>query len=462
MSVSSDNKAEEVSKSIGMLQKQRGQRKVADPNHLLKKAIWAYFLLLIFEGALRKWFLPGLATPLLIIRDPIALWLIVETWKRGLLPSNPYMAGMVLIGIVGIFTATLLGHGSIPVALYGARILLLHFPLMFVIGRIFTREDVVKMGRITLWISIPMIVLVILQFYSPQSAWVNRGVGGNMEGAGFSGTVDFFRPPGTFSFTSGNVLFFTFVASFIFYFLLNPKDINWISLIGATISLLISIPTSISRTLLFQVGIAFIFALSAVFRKPKYIKKLIPAGIGGVILLIGLSQTSFFQTAIGAFSSRFEVANEIEGGMEGVLIDRYLGGMIGAITESSELPFWGHGLGMGTNVGSMLLTGGTTFLISEGEWGRLIGELGILMGLASIFIRLSLCIKIALACYQKLVQGDILPWMLLSFGLLIIPQGQWAQPTSLGFSTLIGGLIIASLHLPQETTTIKSMAANSV
>jgi hypothetical protein len=372
------------------------------------------------------------------------------------------MAGMVLIGIVGIFTATLLGHGSIPVALYGARILLLHFPLMFVIGRIFTREDVVKMGRITLWISIPMIVLVILQFYSPQSAWVNRGVGGNMEGAGFSGTVDFFRPPGTFSFTSGNVLFFTFVASFIFYFLLNPKDINWISLIGATISLLISIPTSISRTLLFQVGIAFIFALSAVFRKPKYIKKLIPAGIGGVILLIGLSQTSFFQTAIGAFSSRFEVANEIEGGMEGVLIDRYLGGMIGAITESSELPFWGHGLGMGTNVGSMLLTGGTTFLISEGEWGRLIGELGILMGLASIFIRLSLCIKIALACYQKLVQGDILPWMLLSFGLLIIPQGQWAQPTSLGFSTLIGGLIIASLHLPQETTTIKSMAANSV
>jgi hypothetical protein len=40
-----------------------------------------------------------------------------------------------------------------------------------------------------------------LQFYSPQS-WVNRGVGGDLS-VGFSGADDYFRPPGTFSFTSG-------------------------------------------------------------------------------------------------------------------------------------------------------------------------------------------------------------------------------------------------------------------
>jgi hypothetical protein len=49
------------------------------------------------------------------------------------------------------------------------------------------------------------------------------------------------------------------------------------------------------------------------------------------------------------------------------------------------------------------------------------------------------------ASYRRLSGGDLLPWMLLSFGILNIPQGQWAQPTSLGFSTLIAGLIVASL-----------------
>ena len=32
---------------------------------LIKKLIWLYFLLLLFEGALRKWFLPGLSQGLL-------------------------------------------------------------------------------------------------------------------------------------------------------------------------------------------------------------------------------------------------------------------------------------------------------------------------------------------------------------------------------------------------------------
>lgn len=425
-----------------------GHIAITDPNRLLRQGIWLYFVLLIFEGALRKWFLPGLATPLLVIRDPLALWLVVTTWKSGQLPANPYLVGMMLIGILGTFTAILAGHGNLPVAVYGARILLLHFPLIFVIGRIFNREDVIKMGKVTLWISIPMAVLIALQFYSPQIAWVNRGVGGDMEGAGFSGALGFFRPPGTFSFTNGNTLFYSFVASFIFYFWLNPQNINRFILIVATAGLLAAIPLSISRGLFFSVCVSLIFAAIAVSQKPKYMGRMIMAISGASVALLILSQTSFFQTATEAFSVRFETASNHEGGLEGTLIDRFLGGMINALIHSSEKPFFGYGLGMGTNVGSMLLSGDRGFLIAEEEWARVIGELGPLMGLAVIFLRLSLCAKIALASYQKLTLGDLLPWMLLSFGLLIVPQGQWAQPTSLGFSTLIGGLMLASLRSP--------------
>src|SRR5690606_29107199 len=181
-----------------------------DPYKLLKQGIWLYFFLLIFEGALRKWFLPGLSTPLLIVRDPIALWLVLVAWKKGLLPSNIYLTVIVLLGVLGFVTTCLFGHKNIAVALSGARIFLIPIPLIFVIGNIFTKDDVEKMGRIVLWISIPMAILIAMQFYSPQSAWVNRGVGGDLEGAGFGGAMGFFRPPATFSFTNGTSLFFSF------------------------------------------------------------------------------------------------------------------------------------------------------------------------------------------------------------------------------------------------------------
>jgi len=134
-----------------------------------------------------------------------------------------------------------------------------------------------------------------------------------------------------------------------------------------------------------------------------------------------------------------------------VLIDRYMGGMFGALAQSGDQPFFGYGLGMGTNVGAQLLTGKQVFLIAEGEWGRLIGEMGPLAGLSVIIIRVALTAHIAIAAYRKMTAGDLLPWILASFGLMNLAQGGWAQPTALGFSILISGLMAASFGNPQKT-----------
>ena len=438
--------------AFSMSRKKKGQKSIAlsaDPVARIKQGIWLYFLLLIFEGALRKWILPGLATPLLLVRDPVAIWLLVMINKQGLFPWNYYVKGMWLLGILGTLTAVFLGHGNLMVAIFGARILMIYFPLIFVIGRIFNRADVVKMGIATLWISLPMIVLIGLQFYTPQSSWFNRGVGGNMEGAGFDGALGFFRPPGTFSFNNGTSLFFSFLACFVLYFWLDPRGVNRLLLVAATGALLASIPLSISRALFFQILVSVLFAVLAVFKKPKFAGKMIVAGIGIIILVAILSTTSFFQTATGAFTSRFESASEFEGGVQGTLGDRFLGGLAESLFGSHGIPIFGYGLGMGTNVGSMLLSGSVVFLIAEGEWGRLIGEMGPILGIGVILLRIGLSIKIFTACYKKIKKGDLLPWILLSFGLLNILQGQWGAPTSLGFCTLIGGLMIASLHIKQ-------------
>jgi hypothetical protein len=316
---------------------------------------------------------------------------------------------------------------------------------VFVIGKVFSREDVTRMGKVTLWMALPMVILIGLQFYSPQSAWVNRGLAGNLEGAGFTGANGFFRPPGTFSFTSGNSMFWGFVSCFLLYFWIHAKHYNKTLLIAATIALFGAMSFSISRTVFFEISLSVVFVLIASWLKPIYFVRLFVVIFIVILIVIFLSQLSVFHTGIDTFATRFSFASDAEGGIKGTLGDRFLGGMISALTQSGNLPFFGQGMGMGTNAGAKILTGSTTFLISEGEWGRVIGESGILLGVSTIFIRLFLSFSLIRKGFRKMVLGDSLAWMLLSFGFVNIMQGQWAQPTSLGFSVLIGGLIMASL-----------------
>lgn len=412
---------------------------------LLKKGIWAYFILLIFEGAIRKWVLPGLATPLLVVRDPIAMWLVFTCLRKGLLPRDGYLICMVVVGVLGTVTAVLVGHGNIFVAAFGARVFLFHFPLIYVIGKIFDRQDVVNIGKATIFLAIPIAVLVALQFYSPQSAWVNRAVGGD-EGVGFAGALGYSRPPGPFSFSNGLSLFYGFVACFVFYFWLNREDVRRSVLLLATASLLIVIPLSISRGLFFSVMVTLLFVILASSRKPKFLRRVVVIVVAVLAVGLVLSQMSFFQTALEVFTVRFTGANESEGGVEGVLLDRYLGGLLQAFSLSYDIPFFGIGIGALTNVGTMLLSGVLVSAISEGEWSRMIQELGPLMGLIVVFVRLGVSFSVAILSYKRMSRGDLLPWLILSFCLLNLPQGMWSQPTALGFSVLSAGLVYASLR----------------
>ncbi len=416
----------------------------------LVKGIWLYFILLIFEGALRKWFLPALSTPLLIVRDPIAISLMLYAWYYNMFPTNIFIVLMTIITVFSIFTTLFFGHGNLFVAIYGARIFLVQFPFIFLMGSVLNRSDVIQFGRVVLYISIPMAVLIGFQFYSPQSAWVNRGVGGDMDGAGFGGAMGYFRPPGTFSFTSGTTAFFSMAAAFILYFWLRIGQISKVILIAATIGLIFAIPLSISRSLTFSVAVMVLFVLMTLTRKPKYLGKVFIGIIGIGILVMILNETGWLGKPMEVFLQRFDEAGKTEGGVEGTLGDRYLGGMIHAITRASERPFFGEGLGMGTNAGAALMGTLGVFLIAEEEWARNIGELGALLGISTIVIRLIITAKLAFASYFRIQFGDVLPWMLLSFTILIFPQGAWAQPTVLGFSIFIMGLLIASFNENDE------------
>lgn len=408
-----------------------------------KNGIWLYFFLLLFEGAIRKWLLPQLANPLLLVRDPLVIYLLLSASFNRLIFFNNYLFYTFCICIISFIATMFVGHGNIFVAIYGARIFLLHFPMIFLIGKIFDKDDVIKMGRVIIYISIPMSILIAIQFFSPQSAWVNKGLGDSI-GSGFSGAMGYLRPSATFSFTSGTISFFSLVAVFIFYFWIESQKINRLILSIATIALLLSIPFSISRSLLFQILISLIFTFIGTNFIKQRINKVATLVLGFGLLIFLLNLFEIFSIGVKVFSNRFEKANTTEGGIESVLLDRYLGGLINALGSLTNQPFLGYGLGYGSNVGSSILTNKIAFLISEGEWGRLIGELGPILGLAIILIRLLMSLKLTYWAWQYLKINDTLPWIILSFTLLILPQGGWSQPTSLGFSVLVTGLLIAS------------------
>jgi hypothetical protein len=327
--------------------------------------------------------------------------------------------------------------------------------LIFLIGKVFSREDILAFGKFIVVITIPMVVLIALQFYSPQSAWVNRGVGGNIEGAGFSGANGYFRPPGTFAFTNSNSSYFSFAAAYILFFLFYDKDINKILINTSAFALILSIPLSISRTLFFSVGFSLFFLVVSFGNDKKKIGQIVSSIIGLIIIGNLIGSLTIFQTSSDAFTERFNSANATEGGdgeglapIIGVFTNRLLGGLLTAVYQlfDGSLSFWGQGIGMGTNVGSQLLTGNVVFLISEGEWGRIIGEIGPLLGLVMVLIRTSLTLKIARECFNWIREKDPLPWMLFSFSFYQIFQGGWSQPSNLGFFVMGAGLTIAAIQ----------------
>ena len=422
-----------------------------EPYAKYRMVIWIYLFLLIFEGAIRKWVLPQLATPLLLVRDPIVIWLYCIAMQKGWL-KNTYIKVMCFISTISLMLTLMVGHQNLFVAIFGWRIYFFHFPMIFIMAKLLSRSDILKIGRFILYVSIPMTILTVLQFRSPQSAWVNMGIGGE-ESAGFQGAMGYMRPPGTFSFTTGYVCYQAIVGCYLLYFLVEKKSlpkelkIPQLTLYIMLACYLIAMPTSISRTNFFQTIVFLFFLFIAALIKNSLKGKFFKFIIIGIIVIAVMLSLGIGGEAIAAFSERLETANEIEGGMEGVVGDRYAGGLFAAFTNFN-IPFFGYGLGLGTNVGANLM-GGDMYAFGfngEVEWTRIVGECGYIIGWTIIFVRLIFSIDVFKRCYRCLVnRKDLLPWMLCAGMLLTIPQGQWAIPTNLGFSILAGGLTLAAV-----------------
>ena len=151
-----------------------------DENYgLIKKLIWFYFILLLFEGALRKWFLPGLSQGLLIIRDPIVLWIYYLCYSQGIFPSsNKYIVKIAQWTLLATALSIIINQAHPATIAYGARTNLLHFPLLFIMGKVLTHKDIINFGKAFLVLALPMTWVVAQQFQADRFDIMNVASGG--------------------------------------------------------------------------------------------------------------------------------------------------------------------------------------------------------------------------------------------------------------------------------------------
>ena len=414
----------------------------------LKKLIWLYFWLLILEGALRKWFLPQLSAPLLVVRDPVVLLIYIQALRCRRFPlGTPIVACFALLAAFMLLSIAqiMLGVGGGPlVAIYGLRTNFLHLPLIFVIPEVFSFEDVLKMGKWFLITSIPMGLLMVMQYKASPGAWVNKATKADAQQLAFVGEK--VRPPGTFSFITGAVHYFVLVTAFLLYALGEKRRVypRWI-LAGAILAVAVVQPVSGSRTLVFSCALVFFAALVFGALHPNRAQRILAIAALLCIAALALSLTSTFREAINLFMTRWEQANTSDGGLKQGVLMRFLSWFTEPFNHLSEAGLVGKGIGMGTNAGSAIMTGALVFLLAESEWTRVVLEAGPFLGFVYLAFRIWLGWLIVAKAWRAAKHGQALPWLLASGAGLIVVIEPLSQPTNLGFMVLSAGLCLASI-----------------
>ena len=186
-----------------------------------RQAIVAAMILLVFEGALRKWALPGAQAALYLAKDLLFLgaylgFAMVKGFAVPVARARPYV---LILGIsVAYGTIEMLNPAlpSVTLAAVGWRAYYLYIPLLLIVPHLYaTQEDLYRaLHRYTL-IALPVATLGILQFYSPLDSALNMevdyGLGGALSVQAF-GDDNRVRAASSFSFVSGFGAYLTAVS----------------------------------------------------------------------------------------------------------------------------------------------------------------------------------------------------------------------------------------------------------
>jgi hypothetical protein len=437
----------------------------------LVNLVFLFYLLMIAEGALRKWFFPGLNKYLYFIKDPVVLLMYVIAFKHRLWPSATkifrYARFLMMFGVlyVGIQYISQYPKNTVLSLAYGWRMYFLYVPMAFLIGANFRGKDIRRIIGLTLLIALPMSAVCYKQATSPPTAFINR-VGGRGEGyvtlAGFTtegkragGTV--VRTTGTFSYFHGWQVFLgALIAACFVAWVLPPGDrpIRRKWLLGlCTLAVGVAYSTDVTRTPTFLAAFICLTTGYASFKiRDGRIRKRARMTL---LILIALGMTmslKYFYSQHAAKQSRMD---------EEYLENRTTNMFTNFAYEFKGYPFFGGGLGANTPGGRAL--GATQDFRwpppldwfkynDEDEWSSMFAEAGILLGSLYMFFRVWMVIWLfrnaSEAVRKSSNPAPLILWGFISSIILVWYITKIGSVNSAGW--LYAGLCMASTKLGEE------------
>jgi hypothetical protein len=422
--------------------------------------VFLVFVLLVTEGAIRKWLLPSYGRYLFFIRDPfvIAAYAIALTsgwWPKSQTLLNvgiAFGAISLVLAAVQLMSAGASADNLLLLTAYGWRNYFLYLPLPFVMATTFRAADVAWLGRLILLISVPIAVLVFLQFVAPINSPINVGISDDpsMQFRGLDVMARKTRPMGPFTSDQGQRGYVVALVSMLMALWVMPAEKRfapmWLVFAG-TAAAFASIAVSGSRGTVIHTGIIMCAAAaSAVITRAGATK------VRAIVWPLVISVVAvmlfpvIFPEAYETFTARWTGANAVElQSFKWGVFGRALYSFVDFMNLLVTAPLLGYGIGFGGNA-SIMLGVDSQHAWAETDWARHMVDLGPVFGSAFILFRIALVIwmlrRVLVATRRT---GDPLPLIVFAFAGVELLQGQITGHGSVnGFTWIFCGFALAA------------------
>ena len=410
-----------------------------------------FYLLLIFEGVLRKWIFPFAQQPLIFIREPV-LGFIYTVYVLHLRRTPVWLiVWMTASSAFFLFGVTQVAAGILPpvVLPIGLRNYLMYIPLAFIIAERCDTIAIRHIFRIALIIALPIAALVVIQFKLPPDSILNKGTADGAKGIILVGdnTV---RPYGPFTFAQAQNTYAVFMLAvcLIAWEKRRAMGIPTPLLSAAIFSTFAMGALSGGRTFFGgAILVAASYLLSALTTRSS------TSSFKRLGLLLGLT-LAFLAVFIVVFPDSFALMSSRQQRAvhtEGSTAARGVSMMTLAVEAMQDAPALGHGMGMGSNLGAALANHGQNapvWTLGEYDWPRIIQELGPTVGMIYISFRvLFFCYIGFIAIARNFRTGDNSSMIMFGFaGYLILAAQVIGQSQLLSFCWFTCGLTLALAH----------------
>lgn len=409
---------------------------------IARRLFWLYCIVWLIEGALRKWVFPQYSMELLLVRDPLVLFVYYFAAQARSFPFNAWLGFLCLITgtiVVQAIIHVMAQDVSLVVAVFGIRTFVLHTPLIWVVPALFARKEIVALGKWVLIIAPFLAGLMVVQFEVGPDHWLNVATikGGSQIGSVF-GRI---RPPALFSFITGPIHYFSLATAFVFGGVLTkglfPK---WLIVVGA-ISILIAMSVSGSRALVLACMLVVIAGLAAGLLSGKRVGSILALIAVVSIAIPVLFSFGVLQEGVAAFSERWS-SEESSGATGGKAMTNRVGGsFLTAFEWAGRVPITGMGVGISSNLATEIKA---SALPVEGEWERVIYEIGPITGFLYLGFRTALAFQLLVFGFGAVRSGNYLCILLGAACFFDILTGNIRQVTSYGYIAVCAGLCLAA------------------